>query len=64
MPSLKKDLDPKAAGKIAGDFLKKTSDLYDRAELAGASVGRRRSSMTSTSLSSPRATTFQSGRRR
>jgi DNA polymerase/3'-5' exonuclease PolX len=36
MPSLKKDLDPKVARKIATDFLKKTSDLYERCELAGS----------------------------
>jgi DNA polymerase/3'-5' exonuclease PolX len=33
---LKKDLDPKVARKIAADFLKKTSDLYQRCELAGS----------------------------
>ncbi|HVC27195.1 MAG TPA: hypothetical protein VND40_03450 [Nitrososphaerales archaeon] len=36
MPSLKKDLDPKSARKVAGDFLKKTADLYERCELAGS----------------------------
>jgi DNA polymerase/3'-5' exonuclease PolX len=36
MPSMKKDLDPRAAGRIAADFLKKTSDLYARVELAGS----------------------------
>jgi DNA polymerase/3'-5' exonuclease PolX len=36
MPSLKKDLDPELARKIAADFLKKTSDLYARVELAGS----------------------------
>jgi DNA polymerase/3'-5' exonuclease PolX len=36
MPSMKKDLDPKAAGRIATDFLKKTADLYARVELAGS----------------------------
>jgi len=34
--SLKRDLDPKFAGKIANDFLRKTSDLYKRSELAGS----------------------------
>ncbi len=36
MPSLKKDLEPKVAKRIAADFLKKTSDLYERVELAGS----------------------------
>jgi len=36
MPSLKKDLDPKFARKVADDFLKKTSDLYERCEVAGS----------------------------
>jgi DNA polymerase/3'-5' exonuclease PolX len=36
MPSLKKDLDPMSARKIAADFLERTSDLYERAELAGS----------------------------
>ena len=36
MPSLKKDLDPGLARKIAADFLKKTSDLYERVEVAGS----------------------------
>jgi DNA polymerase/3'-5' exonuclease PolX len=36
MPSLKKDLDPKVARKVGADFLKKTSDLYYRVELAGS----------------------------
>jgi DNA polymerase/3'-5' exonuclease PolX len=36
MPSLKKDLDPELARKIAADFLKKTSDLYEKVELAGS----------------------------
>jgi DNA polymerase/3'-5' exonuclease PolX len=33
---LKRDLDPKLAGKVAADFLKKTRDLYGRSELAGS----------------------------
>ncbi len=36
MPSLKKDLDPKVAKKVAADFLKKTADLYERCELGGS----------------------------
>lgn len=34
--SLKKDLDPVFAGRVAGDFLKKTRDLYARVQLAGS----------------------------
>lgn len=34
--SLKRDLDPKFAKKIADDFLKKTKDLYARVEIAGS----------------------------
>ncbi len=33
---MKKDLDPKFSGKVAADFLRKTSDLYERCELAGS----------------------------
>jgi DNA polymerase/3'-5' exonuclease PolX len=33
---LKKDLDPKFAGKVAADFQKRTGDLYERCELAGS----------------------------
>ena len=33
---MKKDLDPKLAGRVAADFLKKTADLYERCELAGS----------------------------
>jgi DNA polymerase/3'-5' exonuclease PolX len=36
MPSMKKDLDPEFAAKVAADFLKKTSDLCERCELAGS----------------------------
>jgi DNA polymerase/3'-5' exonuclease PolX len=33
---MKKDLDPKFAGKVAADFQKKTGDLYKRCEVAGS----------------------------
>lgn len=33
---VKKDLDPKFARGVAEDFLRKTGDLYERAELAGS----------------------------
>jgi DNA polymerase/3'-5' exonuclease PolX len=36
MPSMKKDLDPEFATRVAADFLKKTADLYERCELAGS----------------------------
>jgi DNA polymerase (family 10) len=36
MPSMKKDLDPEFARKVAADFLRKTGDLYERCELAGS----------------------------
>jgi DNA polymerase/3'-5' exonuclease PolX len=36
MPSMKRDLDPKFARKVADDFLKKTKDLCARVELAGS----------------------------
>jgi DNA polymerase/3'-5' exonuclease PolX len=36
VPSMKRNLDPKVARKVAADFLRGTRDLYERCELAGS----------------------------